>query len=158
MASNHDDHAINVGPDGSHFEQLVVTGHDVMRGDYHGGVCVEIESSLDLLGELHGSLRLHEGALAVISGHHHGSLHVEPRAEVRVTGRHNGSLHVEPGGVATIEVGGRVAGSMQNDGLVILRGAFGGSQSGRGDLRIEGNGHLKQPTTRGGVNYYDWND
>lgn len=158
MTSNHDDHAINVGPNGSRFDQLVATDHFVMSGDYRGGVCVEVDSSFELIGELHGSLRVHEGAKAVISGHHHGSLHVELRAEVRITGRHNGSLHVDYGGVATVEPGGRLSGSMHNNGLIVLRGAFDGSQSGAGDLRIEGDGYVKEPRIRRGVNYYDWND
>lgn len=41
-------------------------------------------------------------------------------------------------------------------GAVVLRGIFGGSRSGSGELAFEGDGYEKQPKIRDGVHYYEW--
>lgn len=154
----HETHALNIGPNGEEFEQLVATGNHVMRGTYRGGVCVEEGATFELLGDLHGSLWVHESAIAVIAGQHHGSVHVDRSALVRLAGKLNGSVHVSAGARVDIEAQGRLAGSIHNDGLIVLRGAFGGTQSGNGDLKLEDGGYIKQPSVRDGIRYYEWHD
>jgi hypothetical protein len=56
----------------------------------------------------------------------------------------------------TIEASGRLGGTLTNDGLVVLRGVMGGARTGSGSLRIEGNGYIKQPIIRDGIQYFEW--
>jgi len=55
-----------------------------------------------------------------------------------------------------IEETGKLAGTLNNNGKVILRGVFGGARSGNGEFIVEGNGYIKQPVVRDGVSYYQW--
>lgn len=109
-----------------------------------------------LLGTHNGTLDVQEGVTVKIFGHQNGTMHVEPRSTVRVRGAINGTVNVEPGAQVIVEAGARLAGTLHNDGLVIVRGAIGGARSGDGELRLEGNGYIKDPEVRDGVYYYHW--
>jgi cytoskeletal protein CcmA (bactofilin family) len=65
--------------------------------------------------------------------------------------------HVLTDHAGTVHAGARLAGSLANNGTVIVRGVFGGARSGRGTFRVERTGHVKQPSrAEDGSLYYDW--
>lgn len=70
-------------------------------------------------------------------------------------GELHGTTNVSDYGTVIIEKIGKLAGALHNNGIVIIRDVYGGSQSGSGELILEGNGYIKQPTIRNGVNYYE---
>jgi cytoskeletal protein CcmA (bactofilin family) len=141
--------------DGREVPRLVVTGDYTLSRTHQGGVHVE-SGQFRLEGTLQGSLDLQCGAAALIRGTQQGSVAVAEGAIAVVTGAIQGSVHVYSGGTVIIEGTGRLAGSLSNDGEVVVRGVFGGSYSGDGQLRLEGDGHIKQPRVRDGVSYYEW--
>ena len=74
-----------------------------------------------------------------------------------MTGAIEGPATVEHGSTLVVESGARLAGSLANNGTVIVRGVFGGARSGRGTFRVERTGHVKQPSrAEDGSLYYDW--
>lgn len=73
-----------------------------------------------------------------------------------VSGAIEGTTTVERGGELVVAASAKLAGTLHNDGLVIVRGVFGGAQSGTGELRLEDQGHIKQPRVRDGIHYYEW--
>lgn len=74
-----------------------------------------------------------------------------------VGGSIKGSAHIEHDGTLIIESGGKLAGSLHNDGAVIVRGVFGGSRMGSGELRFEDGGYEKAPDRiEGNRRYYNW--
>lgn len=143
--------------DGKRMPPLVVTEDYVLTGIHQGSVHVE-GGRFTLDGVLQGSLHIHPGASAEIRGIQQGSVHIDVGCSIEVAGAVEGSTHVEPGGRVEVEASGKLAGSLHNDGLIVLRGVFGGSVTGKGEMRIEGNGRIKQPTIQGGVSFYDWSD
>ena len=68
---------------------------------------------------------------------------MESDSVVAVTGAIEGSANVDAGAILIIERGGKLAGSLWNDGLVILRGVFDGYRDGAGGFRIEEHGRIK---------------
>lgn len=66
-----------------------------------------------------------------------------------------GPTVVANGATLIFEETGKLAGTLTNEGLVILRGVFGGARSGAGDFRIECSGMVKQPVVRDGIQSYD---
>lgn len=134
--------------------RLVVFGDYTLSEDHQGGVHVEA-GQFTLHGTLQGSLDIQNGVRAVIRGRQQGSVSVASGARVVVEGSIEGSLSVAQGGVVTVESGGKLAGSLQNNGQVIVRGVFGGALTGT-PVRLEGNGYIKQPNVRDGVNCYEW--
>lgn len=135
--------------------KLVVSGDYTLAGTHQGSVHVE-SGKFGLEGTLHGSLDLQSGVTAFIRGTQQGSVSVAEGAVVVVAGAIEGSVHVCPGGAVTIEDTGRLAGSLHNDGEVVVRGVFGGSYLGDGQFRLEGDGYIKRPIVRDGVSYYEW--
>lgn len=99
---------------------------------------------------------MHEGTSVVIVGKQHGTVSVYDSAKVTIMGELHGTIYVSDYGTVIIEKMGKLAGSLHNNGTVIIRGVFGGSQSGDGELVLEDNGYIKQTTTRNGVNFYEW--
>jgi hypothetical protein len=142
--------------DGREVPPLVITSDYVLEGYHRGSVRVEA-GIFELRGRIEGSLGVHRGATATISGTQAGSVHVADGVEVAITGAVEGSAHVSPGGVVVVEPGGKLAGSLHNDGRVVVRGVFGGSRSGSGELAFEDDGYEKRPKMiRDGVHYYEW--
>jgi cytoskeletal protein CcmA (bactofilin family) len=141
--------------DGREVPPLVVTSDHALVGTHAGSVQVEA-GHFELSGTLNGSLTVQSGAGATISGTQNGSIYVAPGVTVKVTGTASGSLHVDRGACVVIEPGGTQAGTLHNQGRVVLRGIRGGAVSGQGELAIEGAGRVKQPVTRDGIEYYEW--
>lgn len=140
--------------DGDARSRLVVTGDYVLTHVHHGGVHVE-SGQFQLDGIIQGSLDIQAGVHAIIHGVQQGSVSVACGALVVITGSIEGSVTVARGGAVVVENRGKLAGSLHNDGEVTVRGVFGGSISGI-PVRLEGNGYIKQPIVREGINYYEW--
>ena len=68
----------------------------------------------------------------------------------------SGTTNVSNYGTVIVEERGKLTGTLSNNGVVIVRGVFGGAKSGNGELILEGNGYIKQPTIKNGMNYYEW--
>lgn len=141
--------------DGQEVPRLVISGDYILSGTHQGGVHVEA-GQFRLDGSLQGSLDLQTGVNASICGSQQGSVSIAAGAVLTVTGAIQGSTHVERGGHVIIEPSGRLAGSLTNYGEVVVRGVFGGSYTGDGDMRLEGDGYIKQPVVRDGASYYEW--
>jgi hypothetical protein len=141
--------------DGREVPQLVIAADDVLLGTHNGTIQVE-SGHFKLRGTNQGSLNLHPGATATISGKQQGSVSIQPGASVRVTGAIEGSTNVSPGATVVVEPTGKLAGSLHNDGSVVVRGAFGGARSGQGELIFEDQGYEKAPILRDGVHIYEW--
>lgn len=141
--------------DGVEVPPLVVTSETVLDGVHKG-------SGLRRSGTVRfgrhtprESERTRGGSTATITGRQQGSVHLAPGASVRVVGAIEGSTHVSPGANVVVEGGGKLAGSLHNDGDVIVRGVFGGSRSGSGRFVLDG-GIIKEPRMKDGIYYYDW--
>lgn len=135
--------------------QLVVETDYELVGIHQGSVQVE-SGHLDLQGTNQGSLSLHPGSTATISGTQQGSVFVAAGVSVRITGAIEGSTNVSHGARVIVEPTGKLAGSLHNEGVVVVRGVFGGTRSGNGELVLEDQGYEKRPTIRDGVHVYEW--
>jgi len=133
---------------------LIVTSDHTLQGTHQGTVHVE-SGTFHLRGILQGTLDVQSGANAIITGDQQGTVAIAAGASVTVLGAIHGTTSLRPGAKLIIEESGKLAGSLANDGVVVLRGVFGGMQMGGGDLRIEGTGFVKKPIIRDGVHYYD---
>ena len=140
--------------DGRPVPPLVITSDHSLNGTHRGTVHVE-SGTLHLQGILQGTLDVQSGANAIITGDQRGTVAIASGATVTVLGAIHGTAHLEAGARLVIEDSGKLAGTLVNQGVVILRGVFGGERIGTGHLRIEGNGHIKEPVIRNGVQYYD---
>ena len=141
--------------DGQQVPQLVID-RDHVLGDHAGTVHVEAGNFV-LQGTLRGNLDVQRAVLARIAGTQQGTLTIASGASVLLIGAIEGSVTVEHGATLVVESGARLAGSLANNGTVILRGVFGGARSGRGTFRVERTGHVKQPSeAEDGTLYYDW--
>jgi len=96
------------------------------------------------------------GAKAIIIGKQHGTVSVANNAEIVIFGELNGTTNVSVYGTVVVEAHGKLAGTLSNNGTVIVRGVFGGAQSGHGELILEENGYIKQPVIKNGMKYYEW--
>jgi cytoskeletal protein CcmA (bactofilin family) len=151
VKSNYGNDIIN----GREVAPLVVSGDRVLAGVHQGTVHVE-GGHFELRGTLQGTLSVYRGATASISGTQQGSVYVASGASVTVAGAIEGSTHVEQRAELVVEPRGRLAGSLHNDGRVIVRGIFGGARSGLGEFVLEDQGTVKQPIIRDGIYYYEW--
>ena len=140
--------------DGRGVPPLVLT-RDHVLGSHDGTVHME-SGHLELRGRLTGTLSLHPGTTATISGVQAGTVSIRSGASVAVTGAIQGTTHLARGATLVIESAGRLAGTLHNDGLVIVRGVFGGAQTGSGELRLEDGGYIKEPRIIHGAHHYDW--
>ena len=114
---------------GREVPQTVIEDDFTIQGKHNGTVHVE-NGTLTIQGELHGTLNVQSGAKAIIIGKQHGTV--------------------------IVEANGKLAGTLNNNGIVIVKGAFGGAQSGQGNLILEENGYIKQPVIKNGMKYYEW--
>lgn len=81
---------------------------------------------------------------------------VEDAARVIIYGELNGTTSIMPGGQITVEQSGKLAGTCNNEGTVVIAGVFGGAQSGSGRWVLEETGRIKQPQIKNGAYYYKW--
>lgn len=114
---------------GREVPQTVIEDDFTIQGKHNGTVHVE-NGTLTIQGELHGTLNVQSGAKAIIIGKQHGTV--------------------------IVEANGKLAGTLNNNGIVIVRGVFGGAQSGQGNLILEENGYIKQSVIKNGMKYYEW--
>ncbi|SDG86028.1 hypothetical protein SAMN05216588_101216 [Pseudomonas flavescens] len=141
--------------DGRKVPQLTITS-DTVISDKHQGSIKVVGCQLTILGTVNGSISVYQGGSVIIQGQVNGSLAIDQMCTVTILGRCNGSASLANLARVLIEPSGRLAGSIANFGELVVRGAFGGAQSGNGRVRIEGDGYIKQPVIRNGVHYYDW--
>ena len=141
--------------DGIKVPQLVLR-EDTLIDQVHKGTVIVESGTLTLRGTIKGTLSVSPGASAIIYGKQSGTVSVSAGALVIVHGKISGSVSLSHGSKLIIEEGGALAGSLTNNGMLILRGVFGGASSGNGSLVIEGNGFEKTPDIRDGVHYYTW--
>lgn len=141
--------------DGVETPQMVITDDYTIQDEHRGTVHVE-KGILTIRGVLQGTLDVQKGTSVVIIGKQHGTVSVNDNAKVTIMGELHGTTNVSDDGTVIVEKTGKLAGALHNNGTVIIRGVYGGSQSGSGELILEDNGYIKQPTIRNGVNYYEW--
>lgn len=141
--------------DGIEVPQLVITEDFTIHGEHNGTVHVE-RGTLTIQGELNGTLDVQENAKVVIIGEQNGTVNTKYGTQITVHGEINGTTTIGNGSLLIIEEGGKLAGCLNNNGKLILRGVFGGPQNGNGKLVIEGNGYIKKPVIKNGISYYEW--
>jgi hypothetical protein len=141
--------------DGREVPQLVIASDHEMNGIHRGTVHVE-GVEFTLTGELHGTLDVQGNSRIIVRGEQHGTVSIESGATVTVLGKLSGTVTVAEGARVFVEQGGRLAGTLCNHGEVTVRGVFGGKETGDVPVRLEGNGYIKQPTTRDGMSFYEW--
>lgn len=141
--------------DGHEVPPLVITSDHVLTGVHDGTVHVG-DGHFELRGRLQGTLVLHPGVRATISGTQAGTVNVGQGVELVVTGAIEGTANLQGGALLVVEARGKLAGTLRNDGRVVVRGVFGGARSGLGEFVFEDEGYEKQPTIRDGIRYYNW--
>jgi len=141
--------------DGRDVPQMVIDDDFTIHGKHSGTVHVE-RGTLTIQGELRGTLDVQSEAKVIIVGKQHDTVSVNDDAEVIVFGELHGTTNVSAYGTVIVEAHGKLAGTLHNNGVVIVKGVFGGAQSGNGNLILEENGYIKQPTVKDGINYYEW--
>lgn len=141
--------------DGVWVEPTVLNGVQQILDVHNGTVYVE-SGELTILGELKGTLSVKPGAKAIIQGKQSGTVAVSGDAKLIVYGGLSGTVSVSRGGVVIVESSGTIRGTLTNDGLVTLKGGFGGARTGTGRLEIVDSGYIKEPITRNGITYYEW--
>lgn len=141
--------------DGHDVPQLVISKDYVLVGTHNGTVHVEA-GQFTLQGTLQGTLDIQPGVKCYITGKQQGTVTIGDRAVVSVAGAIQGTTRVNRGASLIIEAGGKLAGTLSNEGMVVIRGVFGGARTGNGELKLEGDGYIKQPKIRKGVSYYEW--
>lgn len=143
------------GPQDS--QPLVVEAGMRLSGMHNNSVEV-VSGRFDVYGRVNGSVLVHgDGEVFVsVGGQINGSVSVKPGGSVTVQGSLMGSVRIADGAEVVVEPLGKIAGSLSNYGLLIVRGMFAGAQSGDGELRLEGVGYIKQPDhidSNGGHHY-----
>ena len=141
--------------DGVKTSPTIINDDFELTGTHKGSVTVKA-GAFKLLGNLQGSLAIHSSDPAEISGTQQGSVSISRNCRVTVSGEIRGSINLEQGAILVIAESGKLAGSLHNNGKIILEGVFGGAQSGTGEIITQGNGHIKQPRIENGVHYYEW--
>ena len=122
----------------------------------HKGTIIVESGSFILLGTLQGTLSINTTDKAEIIGKQQGTVSIAKDGHVTVAGSIQGTTTVEYGATLIIESTGKLSGALTNNGTVIVRGVFGGPQSGDGEIVIERGGYIKQPTIKNGISYYEW--
>lgn len=135
--------------------QLIINEDYALKGVHMGTVKVE-SGTLTVHGEILGTLEIHGSAKAVILGKQSGTVILSGGAELIVSGRLLGTVIINSGGSAVVEEGGILAGTLINNGQIIIRGVFGGEKSGDGNLIIEASGKIVEPVIEDGKAYYPW--
>ena len=141
--------------DGKHVPPLVITQDTTINGTHNGSVHLE-NGCLTITGTLNGSLNVQSNTKAIIFGTQNGSVSIDDNALIVVNGSLNGSTHISKYATVVVEKDGKLAGSLSNNGKLIIRGVFGGSKSGHGEVILEGNGYIKQPTIKNDASSYEW--
>lgn len=140
--------------DGIKVSPMVVKNDTILQGERNGSVHVE-SGTLTIKGLLNGTLDVQNGAKVIIAGKQNGTVLVANNSEILILGELFGTTVVSEYGTIIIETHGKLAGTLNNNGTVIIRGVFGGAQSGQGKIVFEKNGYIKQPIIKNGINCYE---
>lgn len=140
--------------DGQRVPGAVISSDQVITGTHRGSLRIE-GCAVVIIGEVHGSVSVSQGATLGLEGTLHGSTSVSDGGLISISGRLYGSISIDATSKVIIEPSGSLSGSMSNNGDLLIRGVFGGAYSGRGMIRTEGAGYIKQPRIENGVHYYD---
>lgn len=141
--------------DGKRVPGTVITSDQVITGTHRGSIRV-VGCNLLVLGLVQGSVSLTEGANAELDGEIQGSTSISAGSHLTIRGKLQGSTSISSGAKVVIESAGQLSGSLSNNGILIIRGVFGGSYNGNGVSRTEGEGYIKRARIENGVHYYDW--
>lgn len=119
---------------------------------------VKVNQDTTLRGTIQATVSIAgPGIVFVNEGKVQGTASVASGSRMVIVGAQEGTPHVEQEAEVVVEPGGKLAGTLHNDGIVIVRGVFGGRRSGTGELCFEGSGYEKQPSeVRGNVSVYNW--
>ena len=129
--------------------QTVIENDYILKDEHHGTVHV-VNGTLTIQGKLHGTLDIQSGSAVIIVGEQHGTVSIASNARAIIFGELHGTTSVETYGMVTVEESGKMAGTLNNNGTVIVKGVFGGAQSGCGEMILEGQGCIKQPIIKNG--------
>jgi len=134
---------------------LVIRDEYVITGNHKGTIYVE-SGVLNIDGSHEGTVNLLPGAAMRIKGEQYGTVNIGPGASVVVFGILDGTVNIQKDGSLTVEEGGKFAGNLFNDGVMCLRGVYGGFVNGDGKIKVEGKGEIKKPVIRDRIIYFDW--
>jgi hypothetical protein len=138
---------------GEKVPQTIINEDFELFGTHSGTIKVE-GGRFILHGTLQGTLDINSLDVAEIHGIQQGTVSLSSNCSALITGKIQGTTSISNGATLTVEETGQLQGSLSNNGKVILKGTLAGAQSGSGELIIEGNGYIKQPVVKNGVNYY----
>ena len=85
----------------------------------------------------------------------HGTISISSGATVIIEGNAYGTVSISREATLVIEESGLLMGTLNNNGIMVLRGVYGGAQSGSQKIILEGNGYVKEPRVINGVHYYN---
>lgn len=83
---------------------------------------VDVEEDAEIDGMIQCSVNVGSRATVILRGKIQGSTRLEPGCRLAITGAQEGSVTVLPGAEVIVERGGKLAGSLHNDGTVVVRG------------------------------------
>lgn len=141
--------------DGIRVPGLTLTQNQVLYGTHQGSITVS-GCTLVIRGTLQGSLSVENGGEVLIEGTQQGSTNLSGNSRVEISGKCQGSTNICTGSEVIVQTSGKLGGSMNNNGQLIIRGVFGGAYNGSGHTFVEGDGYIKEPRVENGVHYYDW--
>lgn len=141
--------------DGREVPQMVLDEDYVLTGEHHGTIHVE-GGTLTISGNNYGTLDVRTGSKVLIKGLQSGTVSLKCGCEVIIYGKLSGTLTISADSIVTIEKNGILAGTLTNNGKLVVKGVFGGAKSGNGEIALEGNGYIKQPVKKNGMTYYEW--
>lgn len=140
--------------DGRRVPGTVISSDQVITGTHRGSLRIE-GCAVVIIGVVHGSVSVSQSATLDLEGTIHGSTSVSSGGLINISGKLHGSTSIAANARVIIEPSGSLSGSMSNNGDLLIHGVFGGAYSGRGTIRTEGAGYIKQPRIENGVHYYD---
>ena len=119
---------------------------------------VTLSEDTDIDGVVQGSVHIRSGITVELRGTIQGTTVIDPGARLLITGSQHGSVAVRSGAEVVVEPPGTLAGSLLNDGRVVVRGVFAGAQSGATQIELEGSGQIKMPDEirPDGTHVYRW--
>ncbi|MFP9429452.1 hypothetical protein ACJ9N4_04050 [Enterobacter sp. LM3] len=139
---------------GQKVPQTIITENTVLAVEHRGTVKV-ISGKLTITGSLHGTLSVSANATVRILGSQHGTISISSGATVIIEGNAYGTVSISREATLVIEESGLLMGTLNNNGIMVLRGVYGGAQSGSQKIILEGNGYVKEPRVINGVHYYN---
>ena len=141
--------------DGRKVPFTVITSDQSLDGVHKTGFEI-VGCTVVVNGKIQGSIAMINGSVVSVNGINQGSISVSGGSRLSVYGESQGSLSISRDSVVVIERGGRIAGSIHNNGTLIIRGGFAGSYSGTGKHAVQDDGYVVRPRVENGINYYEW--